>query len=359
MSMVTRAGALVVLERVQSRDHVKNHFMVQSIPAGVDAQGLARMAIEDAWALHGRLHASFVEKRADPTASHDRASPNFLDVKVKLARGMLASCIFCERRCGVDRAAGKRGTCRVETTPRVSSAFLHFGEEGPLVPSGTIFFSGCNFACVFCQNEDISTDPTNGMPVTPQKLAYMAASLAAEGARNINYVGGDPTPNLHAILESLAHQDAPVAQLWNSNQFASLEAMRLLLDVVDIWLPDMKYGNDSCAKRLSGIDGYLAVLTRNLKIVHDEMVVPGHASLVIRHLVMPGHVKCCSIPVIEWIAKETPLALVNIMGQYRPQHHVLSRPAEFKDIARRPSFEEIDAVRSIATRLGVTWRPVS
>jgi putative pyruvate formate lyase activating enzyme len=354
-----KQNVVQLLECVQARDHVKNHFLVQSIPAGIDAQGLACMPIEEAWAMHGRLHGAFLEKRADPGPSHDDASPNFLDVKVKIARSMLGSCNFCERRCGVDRAAGKVGTCGVGATPRVSSSFLHFGEEGPFIPSGTIFFSGCNFTCAFCQNEDISTDPMNGIPVTPLKLANMATSLAMDGARNINYVGGDPTPNLHAILDSLAFQDAPVAQLWNSNNYNTPEAMELLLDVMDVWLPDLKYGNDSCAKRLSGIDRYWAVLTRNLKLVHDEMVVPGHASLVIRHLVMPGHVDCCSVPAIEWIAKEIPLAMVNIMGQYRPQHKVLSRPAEFKDIARRPTFEEIDSVRSLATRLGITWKPVS
>ncbi len=357
--MATKAGMLQLLERVQARDHVKNHFLVQSIPVGIDAQDLACMPVEEVWPLHDRLHKAFLEKRADPSANHDKSSPNFLDVKVKLARSMLGSCNFCERRCSVDRAAGKVGTCHVGDVPHVSSSFLHFGEESLLVPSGTIFFSGCNFRCVFCQNEDISTDPTNGMLVTSRKLANMATALAMDGARNINYVGGDPTPNLHAILESLAFQDAPVAQLWNSNNYNTLEAMRLLLDVMDIWLPDLKYGNDSCAKRLSGIDRYWAVLTRNLKLVHDEMVMSGNASLVIRHLVLPGHVDCCSVPVIEWIARELPLAMVNIMGQYRPEHKVLSRPAEFKDIARRPTFEEIDSVRSLATRLGITWKPVS
>jgi putative pyruvate formate lyase activating enzyme len=354
-----KASMLQLLNRVQARDHVKNHFIVQSIPAGVDADGLARMPVEALWALHNRLHAVFLKNRVDTIASPDETSPSFLDIKIKLARSMLERCNFCERSCGADRAAGKKGTCGVGATPRVCSAFLHFGEEGPLVPSGTIFFAGCNFACVFCQNEDISTDPMNGIPVTPQKLANMATALAMDGAVNINYVGGDPTPNLHSIIESLAFQDAPVAQLWNSNNYNTLDSMKLLLDVMDIWLPDMKYGNDSCAKRLSGINNYWPIITRNMKLVHDEMVVPGHASLVIRHLVIPGHVDCCSVPVIEWIAKEIPLAMVNIMGQYRPQHKVLAQPGEFMDIARRPSFEEIDSVRSLATMLGVTWKPVS
>ncbi|MEX2681697.1 MAG: radical SAM protein [Candidatus Sigynarchaeota archaeon] len=357
--MASKTSPLQMLERVQARDHVKNHFIVQSIPAGVDIQGLSRMTIEDAWVLHDRLHERFLEKRADSNASIDKASPSYLDVKIKLARSMLESCNFCERRCAVDRVAGKKGTCRVEASPRVSSAFLHFGEESPIVPSGTIFFAGCNFACVFCQNEDISTDPENGMLVTPQKLAKIAISLAMDGARNINYVGGDPTPNLHVIIESLAHQYIPVAQLWNSNNFNTIEAMKLLLDVMDIWLPDLKYGNDLCAKRLSGINAYWSIITRNLKLVHDGMVVPGYASLVIRHLVLPGHVDCCSFPAIKWIAKELPLAMVNIMGQYRPQHEVLIKPTEFKEIARRPTFEEIDSVRSLATRLGVIWKPVS
>jgi putative pyruvate formate lyase activating enzyme len=357
--MLDDAGLVGLLERVQSRDHVKNHFIVQSIPAGMDEQRLAQLSISDAWMLHDHLHRLFLEKRVAQRVIIKNTTPNYLDVKVKLVREMLATCNFCERGCGVNRVVGMKGACGVGVEPRLSSAFLHQGEEHPLVPSGTIFFAGCNFTCAFCQNSDISTDPLNGTTLTPRSLARAATTLAMEGARNINYVGGDPTPNLHAIIESLQYQGLPVAQLWNSNNFNTMDAMKLLLDVMDIWLPDLKYGNDSCAKRLSGIDNYWRVLTRDLQFVHDAMVKPGHASLVIRHLVMPGHVDCCSIPAIEWIASNLPVAMVNIMGQYRPQHRVLSDHGEFNEISRRPSSDELGKVTSRADELGICWNPVS
>ena len=348
-----------LLDDIQASQHVKNHVIARALSGGVTTAELDTMTQEDAWRLHGDLHEAFKNARALTGEDLRMVVPNYVDVKIKLAREMLSSCKFCERQCGSDRMAGLKGTCGVGIEPRVCSAFLHWGEEPPLVPSGTIFFAGCNFKCVFCQNWDISTNPSNGSPAPAKTIASIADGLAKDGAKNINYVGGDPTPNLHAILESLTYQEVPVAQLWNSNFYNTTAAVNLLLDVMDIWLPDLKYGNVECAHRLSGIENYWNVLTRNLKLVHDEMVVNGWASLVIRHLVLPGHVECCSLPAMEWIAKELPASMVNIMGQYRPEHLVLRARDKYKDIARRPTYEEIEQVRRCATELGITWRPVS
>nr|MDO8112140.1 radical SAM protein [Candidatus Sigynarchaeota archaeon] len=347
------------LESIQSDAWIKNCAIVQSIPVEVGRSSFGNLSIEETWKLHNELHERFKESRIKPNSLPYATGISYHDVKTRLARHMLASCSFCERKCSVDRVSGKKGSCGVGIEPRVCSAFLHFGEESPLVPSGTIFFAGCNFKCAFCQNDDISTDPSNGHVVTADALAKIAMDLGREGAKNINYVGGDPTPNMHLILESMKLQQKPVAQLWNSNFYNTVDAIKLLMDVMDIWLPDLKYGNNECAKRLSGIDEYWTVVTRNLKLVHDEMAIKGWASLVIRHLVLPGHIDCCSIPCMEWIAKNLPHAMVNVMAQYRPQHLVLSNPGKYKEITRRPTYEEIDTVRKAATSLGICWKPVS
>ncbi|MFX0103611.1 MAG: radical SAM protein, partial [Candidatus Hodarchaeota archaeon] len=231
--------------------------------------------------------------------------------------------------------------------------------EAPLVPSGTIFFSGCNFKCVFCQNDDISTNPGAGMVVNPTKLSHIAKSLKGDGARNINYVGGDPIPNLHVIIESLKYQDDNITQLWNSNFYNTMDALNLLADVMDFWLPDLKYGNSECAKRLSLVDDYWEVLTRNLKHVHDQMVGKEWASLVIRHLVLPDHVQCCSFPIINWVSENLPNAMINIMGQYRPTHKVPRNPEKYSEITRRPSRDELLRVKNLADELGVAWKAVS
>ncbi|MHA1369958.1 MAG: radical SAM protein [Promethearchaeota archaeon] len=355
---------------VQSRKNFKNFKIAKTLKLNAP-KPLEELTINDCWKLHDVCHLEFlgikekIKNGQDPSDfDQDRndkknTKATYLDLKIALALKLITNCGFCESNCGANRIDGEKGRCLVSNTSHVSSAFLHFGEEPPLIPSGTIFFSGCNFKCVFCQNDDISTRPDNGVAVDAKSLAKIASSLARDGAKNINYVGGDPIPNLHNIVTSLKYQYHDTAQLWNSKFFNTMESLKLILDVMDIWLPDFKYGNDDCARRLSGINNYWSTLTRNLKYVHDEMVKRGMASLIIRHLVLPNHVDCCTIPILKWISKNLPLAMVNIMGQYRPQHLVLKRINKYQDIERRPSIEEMRRARGLADELGIVWQPVS
>ena len=286
---------------------------------------------------------------------------SFLDLKALIAERILESCHFCERRCKKNRREGEKGSCKVGWESYVSSAFLHYGEEAVLVPSGTIFFSGCTFKCVFCQNYSISQEwlteegkVIDGVKISPKQLASYARHLEKEGARNINYVGGDPTPNIHTIINSLRHLDSNITQLWNSNFYNSKEAMELLLDVIDFWLPDFKYGNDECAKKYSKVSMYFDVVSRNHKLAHDL----GSGEMIIRHLVMPNHVECCTKPILEWVAENCPKALVNIMGQYRPEF-IVARTKDYPEIKRRPSSKEMRKAQKTADDLGILWEPVS
>ena len=322
-------------------------------PTSLDA------STEELWSAHRNLSSEFqdyvrsVDEGGERRRDDVDGRATFLDLKVELANRILQSCHFCERRCGANRANDEKGWCRLGQESRVSSAFLHTGEEAPLVPSGTIFFSSCCFGCVFCQNEDISTNPYSGRVVTPRQLAQIADSLARDGALNINYVGGDPIPNTHTILASLVHQDRNITQLWNSNLYCSVETMQLLRDVFDVWLPDFKYGNDECALKLSGIKRYFEVVSRNHLMAYES------GEVIVRHLVMPNHVDCCTIPILEWIAENMPQCMVNIMGQYRPEHRVLREPDTYSDIARRVNNEEMRRAFETADELGICWRPVS
>ena len=321
-----------------------------------------KLELEGLWGLHRELSKQFNslwrEVRSENITYDDFirkyrvAEPNFLDLKISIARSMLKQCRLCEWRCGVDRLSGKRGVCRLDARAYVHSWFLHLGEEAPLVPSGTIFYGSCNFRCVYCQNWDISqVHPYDGAVVDARSLALIQRELREEGARNINHVGGDPTPNTHLILESMKYLDVNIAQLWNSNFYMSEECMELLIHVIDIWLPDFKYGNNECAKRLSGIDNYVDVVTRNLKIAVN------YGDMIIRHLVLPNHIECCSYKVLEWIAHNLPKdrVLVNIMDQYRPEY----KAYEYREIARRPRIDELESVYSYADRLGILWRDIS
>ena len=233
-----------------------------------------------------------------------RPKPSLLDLKIELADRLFQSCCFCEHRCKIDRRK-TTGKCGVKES-HIASEFLHFGEEHVLVPSYTIFFSGCTFHCVFCQNWDISQFPC-GTTIEPQQLVIVIEQRKKQGARNVNWVGGDPTSNILYILKVLQYLDCNIAQVWNSNMYCSEETMKLLHGVIDLYLTDFKYGNDSCAKRLSKVDGYTAVVKRNHLLAYQ------HGEVIVRHLVLPNHEACCSQRIIQWIQENTPPG--------RCQHH--------------------------------------
>ena len=290
-------------------------------------------SIEELWKKHDKIIKNFKVEDIKPKQS-------LLDLKIKLASKIFQDCCFCERRCGVDRTK-KSGNCGVKQ-PGISSEFLHIGEERVLIPSHTIFFSGCTFHCVFCQNWDIS-QANSGIYIDPEKLVNIIHKRNLQGSKNVNWVGGDPTPNLLYILKVLNKCNDNIPQVWNSNMYCSSETMKLLNVVIDLYLTDFKYGNDECAKRLSKVDNYLEVVKRNHKLAHDTTV------MIIRHLVMPNHVECCSKPIMKWIAENLPNATVNIMAQYRPEY----KAYDFNDISQSVSMNEVLEVKEYANQNGI------
>jgi len=318
---------------------------------------------ETAWEVHESTRAQFQEAIRDIDSGkvvyEDMAIPkrSFLDLKAWLAGKMFKSCEFCERKCGVDRSKGETGKCGVGDVAAISSVFLHSGEEAPLVPSGTIFFAGCTFKCVFCQNYTISqTWKTKSRyewkNFDPKAIARIIAGLHDDGALNINYVGGDPVPNIKFIIEALQESNVNSTMLWNSNFYMSAKAMELLVDIMDFWLPDFKYWNDETASKYSHIDNYREVTTRNLSACFSK----GSGEMIVRHLVMPGMVESDTYPILEWCAANIPGAFVNIMGQYRPEYLVGKR---YPGINRRVSPEEMDKARVKAHELGIEYKQVS
>ncbi len=332
-------------------------LIAKEVEVGYSKEELKDLSDNELWRLHHSLRKEFLEKWEEYKKGGwpKERETNFIHLKAEIAKRLMSPCMLCERKCKAERDKGKWGSCLVDDKTYVHSAFLHMGEEAPLVPSGTIFYGGCPFKCVFCQNWDISqTHVRGGKVVSPRELAHIQKALRREGARNINHVGGDPIPSAPTIIESLIYLDVNVPQLWNSNMYMTEELLELLLDLIDIWLPDFKYGNDKCAMRLSYVRNYWEIVTRNLKKAAQ------HGDMIIRHLVMPNHLECCTKPVLEWIASNLKdKVLVNIMEQYRPEHLVARFPQRWPDIARRVTWEEVQEAREYASKLGLVWEPVS
>ncbi|MEM2093727.1 MAG: radical SAM protein [Candidatus Bathyarchaeia archaeon] len=319
-------------------------FMVsRTIPATFSLSD----STERLWELHSQLLLSYLaEEKVDDLKSRTDFcdSYSFLDLKAEIARRILESCCFCPRRCRVNRAKGEKGWCRLPRDFELSSAFLHMGEEPELVPSGTIFTNGCNLRCLHCQNWTISQQFESGIRLSPVLMAGYVERLIDAGCRNINMVGGDPTPWLWNWLETFKHVSKPVPTVWNTNTYYSEESAQLLAGFADIYLLDFKYGNDACAERISSAPGYVETCKRN------HLFAKKFGELIIRVLVLPGHIDCCYRQIVEWIAdnlgRETR---VNIMWQYRPEW----RASEVPELRRRLSQQEKEQTLEIAKSVGL------
>ena len=273
----------------------------------------------------------------------------------------LAHCECCPRKCGVNRLEGRTGFCRIGADAMISYAGLHFGEEPPISGtrgSGTIFFAGCNLRCVFCQNHQISQDfqPGQMTVLTTDGLAAEMLRLAEAGAHNINLV----SPS-HVVFQAadaiVAARDKGLAIpiVYNSNGYDSVDALRQIRGLVDIYLPDIKYLSNDLARRYSAADDYAEVIPGVLREMLDQV---GHLELdddgiarrglLVRHLVLPGCVDN-SRRCLAFLAQLSPAIHVSIMSQYSPQH----RAARYPEINRTLTIREYDEVTDYAIELGL------
>lgn len=266
-------------------------------------------------------------------------SPSLMDLKASLARPHMNSCSLCPWRCGAARSSGQ-GRCGV-TRPRLASSFLHMGEEAPLIPSYTIFFAGCNLDCAFCQNYDISNMPSRGTEWSEEELSGHLDEAVSSGRdiKNINWVGGDPVPALPYVLEVLCMMDANIAQIWNSNMYLEEESMRLLDGVIDVYLTDLKFGNDDCARRLCGALDYSSVVRQN------HMIAASQGEVLVRHLQLPGHLECCTLPLLDWMAENLPGVALNLMDQYRPAYRANEHPELRRGLTRKEYLAALEYAR--------------
>jgi putative pyruvate formate lyase activating enzyme len=277
-------------------------------------------------------------------------------------------CVVCPRHCKVDRRADVKGLCAIGRHAVVASYFPHFGEEDCLRGrrgSGTIFFSGCNLRCVFCQNHDISWE-VRGEQVDPVRLAEMMLELQAIGCHNVNWV--TPEHVVPQILEALPHAIGGGLRLpivYNTSSYDSLDSLRMMEGVVDVYMPDFKLWEGETARRYLKRADYPEVARTTIREMHrqvGDLVVDerglARRGVILRHLIMPGRLEETEA-ILSWVAEELGTGCyVNLMAQYYVSGKV-GRDGQYLEIARGIYREEYEQALALARDLDLRLDPRS
>ena len=282
-----------------------------------------------------------------------------LENRVAAGREMLRECKLCARECGVNRLQDEKGVCRSGSGVMISGAGPHFGEESPLVGrhgSGTVFLTNCNLRCVFCQNYDVSHQG-HGKEISAEELANAMLALQGMGCHNINFV--TPTHYIPQILVGLliaVKGGLRVPLVHNCGGYESVDALKLLDGVFDIYMPDVKYGDNAAGEKYSKAPDYFHAVTAAVSEMHRQVgdlttnsEGIAERGLLIRHLVLPGGL-AGTREVVEFIAGLSKNSYVNIMEQYRPAYKSNGYP----ELGRRISSREYSDAISLAQEAGLS-----
>lgn len=360
MWRLARPDAISVLHDEKARAALGRYFKVVEgeLPAkyliarsvAVDYDPGAEL--RELWLAHERAIEKFNGIERSVRSVNDVSSlseHSLLDLKSHIAGRIMESCVLCERRCRANRMAGERGFCRAGVDLVVSSMFEHYGEEPELVPSFTVFTMGCSFRCLHCQNYTISQWLEAGETLATSTVAARVDEARRKGARNLNCVGGNPDQYLWPWLKVLLALKENVPVVWNSNAYYSTEAADLLHGAVDVYLLDFKYGNDDCAREISGVDRYMDTVTRNHKRAKAS------AEVIVRVLVLPGHLDCCLKNILSWIRENLgTMARVNLMWQYRPEWRAFERKELSRRLTRSEMLQSLKMARSMGLENVIT-----
>ena len=315
----------------------------REIGIALDASGLINAETEHLWRRHESIMTHLRNGDIQRTLPQDGV--NLFSLKVELARRLLQRCTLCAHRCGVDRLAGERGRCGLGADATVAEHFVHIGEELPVNPSLNLSLTGCGLRCRYCQQHTL----LNPLHIVGETLEpELWSRLDMQGARALSFVGGNPTESLAAIIAFLAAapRDWQLPVVWNCHAYETPESLRLLDGVVDVYLPDFKYGSEACGQRLSSAPDYPETARAAVAGMLEQ-----HVPVIVRILVLPGHFKCCHRPALDQLAAlNCPNLFVSVRGQYAPDWKITDRDSP---LSRRPTREEVDLVRNIAREHGL------
>ena len=267
--------------------------------------------------------------------------------RARIARELLADCRLCAHDCGVNRLAGETGLCHAGAEAHFFSAQIEVSDELELMPVFSVALSGCDMRCDFCITGKESWNPRAGKSFSAAEIAEQAKAALANGAKTIMVLGGEPTIHLPAALEFVSHLPADAKLIWKTNAHGSAQARELLDGIFDVWLADFKFGNDVCAQRLAKTPDYIRVVQENLLWANR------HSELIVRHLLMPGHVECCWRPVAEWLAENLPGVKVNLRSGFWPAWHA----RRHGELINQISTGENETAFGLARELGINLIP--
>jgi putative pyruvate formate lyase activating enzyme len=262
------------------------------------------------------------------------------------ARQTLRHCRLCAHRCGVDRTAGPAGQCRSDGISRLFHEGVEWAGEESLVPSYVLSLSGCNLSCSFCLTGASSQNGRAGTPLDPAALARRIADGAA-GLRSVTLLGGEPSIHLDGALDIAARVPRELQFVWKTNAYASPEGLSLLEGIPDVVLADFKFGNDECASRLANVPDYQHVVRENLRWAART------SRLIVRHLLMPGHVECCFAPVADWLSRELPDVPLSLMTGFLPVFRAAADPS----LGRTNRTAEVERAMQLLRSTGIRTAP--
>lgn len=273
-----------------------------------------------------------------------------MNYEIKKLYHLMEKCSLCPRKCGVNRLKGEKGACQIGADLKVASINLHYGEEPPISGesgSGTVFFTGCNLSCVFCQNYPIS-QLCNGYEISTETLADKMIELQNKGANNINLV--TPTHVYPMAAESIfiaKQKGLKIPVLSNCGGYESVEVLELMEKIIDIYMPDMKYSSNENAKKYSKINNYVENNRAAIKEMFRQKGVLSFGDndmakkgLLIRHLVLPNGISG-SKETFNFVASEiSPDTYMSVMAQY----HTANKSFQYEELNRKITQQEYDQV---------------
>ncbi len=283
-----------------------------------------------------------------------------LKEKIGKAYGILKSCVLCPRRCKVNRLSNEKGTCKTGKLAQVASYNPHFGEEAPLVGtngSGTIFFTHCNLLCIFCQNFDIS-HRGSGIEVDDEELARMMLTLQKGGCHNINFVTpSHVVPQILSALDIAVRKGLNIPLVYNSGGYDSVETLKILEGVFDIYMPDFKFWDPEISEKTCNAPDYPEIARLALIEMHrqvGDLILDQNGiaqkGLLVRHLVLPENL-AGTRDIMKFIADRiSKNSYVNIMAQYRPCGNV----SPVKELCRHLDANEFQEALRMAQEEGIT-----